>query len=65
VFLNKAHYIHIDREVTVTNFEVIDTLMYEANVVDEVERVIGDRGVKWEDMRNCSKQHLGIGVFGL
>ena len=50
VFLNKAHYIHIDREVTVSNFEVIDTLMYEANVVEEVDRVVGDRGVKWEDM---------------
>jgi hypothetical protein len=54
----------IDREVSASNFELIDTLVDDGGV-EEVERVVGDRDVKWEDVSNCSRQHCCIGRFGL
>jgi hypothetical protein len=47
VLLNKVNYIQIDREVSASNFELSDTIVDDDNRVEEVGRVVGERGVKW------------------
>jgi hypothetical protein len=52
--LNKVHVILIDREVTVSNFEVMGKLVDVDNHDKDVESAFGDRDVAWEDISNCS-----------
>ena len=51
--LDEVHYIQIDREVTVSNFEVLGKLL-DVDNRDEDESAVGDRYVAWEDISNCS-----------
>jgi hypothetical protein len=51
--LNKVLDIPIDREVTVSNFEVVSKLVHVDNHDEDVESALGDRVVAWEDISNC------------
>jgi hypothetical protein len=52
--LSKIHDILIDREVTVSNFEVMGKLVGVDNHDEDVESAFADRDVAWEDISNCS-----------
>jgi len=52
--LNKFHDIQIDREVTVSNFQVISKLLDFDNDDEDVESAFSDRDVALEDVSNCS-----------
>jgi hypothetical protein len=49
----KCYDIQIDREVTVSNFQVISKLLDFDNVDDD-ESAFSDRDVALEDISNCS-----------
>jgi len=64
--LNKVHDIQINREVTVSNFEVISKLVDVDNHDEDVDIAFGDRDIAWEDISNCSCQReIFVGGFGL
>ena len=52
--LNDVHDISIDREVTVSNFEVISKLVDVDNHDEDGESAFGDRDVALEVISNCS-----------
>jgi hypothetical protein len=46
IVLNRVHYIQIDREVTVSNFEVFGKLVDVDSHDEDVESAFGDRDVR-------------------
>jgi hypothetical protein len=52
--LNKVHDIQIDREATVSNFEVMGKLVDVDNHDEDYESAFSDRDIAWDDISNCS-----------
>jgi hypothetical protein len=57
--LNKVHDIPIDREVTLSNFEVMGKLVDVDNHDEDVQSALGDRDLAWEDISKCNVADRG------